>query len=142
MRDGARLPQSHQPDGQDDCNHEHGEWHDPRDAIEAGRGRRGQHSVAVLLHEALQDERVVVTARQASGQFVAHAIRVGAADVVALQQNLIAAAGAHQLMAKLVEAGVGVGAEEDDSQQRDECELSNTEFRVSNFEFHKTAISS
>ena len=67
LRNGARPPQAHQPDGQNDGNHEHSEGHDPGDAIEAGGGRRGQHGVAVFLHEALQDEGIVVTASQASG---------------------------------------------------------------------------
>jgi len=44
-------------------------------------------------------------------------------------------------MAQLVEARVGVSAEEDDSQQRDEGELGNSQFQVSSFEFqiHATA---
>ena len=126
LRDGARLPQSHQPDGQNDCNHEHREWHDPRDAIEAGRGRRGQHQCCRTSARSFAGRANRCRRARGRGQFVAHASRIGAADMVAFQQNLIAAADAHQLMAQLVEARVGVGAEEDDSQQRDERELGNT----------------
>jgi hypothetical protein len=61
--------------------------------------------------------------------------------MVALQQNLVATAGAHQLMTELVEARVGVGTEEDDSQQGDESELGDSQFQVSGFEFQSKALS-
>ena len=53
--------------------------------------------------------------------------------MVALQQNLIATASAHQLMAQLIEAGVGVGTEEQERQQGDESELGDTKFRSTQF---------
>ncbi len=67
-------------------------------------------------------------------------VGVSAADVIALQQNLIATAHAHQTVAELVEAGIGVGAQKGEGQQRDQQELgdakfSNAKFRVSSFEF-------
>ena len=55
--------------------------------------------------------------------------------MVAFQQDLIAAAGSHQAMAELVEAGVGVGAQEGDGQQRDQKKLGEAKFRVSSFKF-------
>jgi hypothetical protein len=38
-------------------------------------------------------------------------------------------------MAELVEAGVGVGAQEGDGQQRDQKKLGEAKFRVSSFKF-------
>ena len=111
------------------------ERHDPSHAIEAGRRGRGQHGVAVLLHEALQHQGIAVAALDAGNQLVAHALGVGAADMVAFQQNLVAAAHAHQAVSQFVEAGVAVGAEEGDGQQCDEQELGDAKFRVSSFEF-------
>ena len=137
LGDGARLPQAHQPHGQDYGERKDRERHDPRDAVEAGGGGRGQHGVAVLLHEALQDQRIAVAAREAGGKLIAHAVRVGAADVIAFQQNLIAAAHAHELMAQLVEARIGVSAQKDHGQQRNEDELRDAEFRVSNFKLQE-----
>jgi len=58
-----------------------------------------------LAAEGLFDQAVAVSAGQAGHEFVAHAVGVWAADVVALQQNLMAAADAHQLVAKFAEAG-------------------------------------
>jgi hypothetical protein len=55
--------------------------------------------------------------------------------VIAFQQNLIAAAHAHELMAQLVEARVSVGAQKDHGQQYDEDKLREAQFRVSSFEF-------
>ncbi len=73
-------------------------------------------------------------------QFVAHALGVGAADVVALQQNLIATAHAHQPVPELIEARVGIGAEEEHRQQRDQQELDDAKFRVPSFEFQVEAL--
>ena len=78
----------------------------------------------------------------AGHQLVAHAVGVLAADVIALQQNLVAAAHAHQLMAQLVEARVGVGAKEEHGERGEQRELRNAaeQFRVSSFEFHKISF--
>ncbi len=73
-------------------------------------------------------------------QLVAHAIGVRAADVIALQQHLVAAAHAHQLMAELVEARVGVGAHEQHGQQRDQRELRDAKFRFTSFEFRVSSF--
>jgi len=57
--------------------------------------------------------------------------------VIAFQQNLITAAHAHELMAQLVEACVGVGAQEDHRQQRNEDKLSDAQFRVASFKLQE-----
>jgi hypothetical protein len=76
-------------------------------------GGGGEDGGSVFLHERLLDQAVAVAAADGGHQFVAHAVGVGAADVVALQQNLVAAADAHHLMADFVEArGRVAGAEQ------------------------------
>ena len=104
-----------------------------------------QHHVAVLLHKTLQDQRIVVATLNAGDQFIAHALGIGAAHVVAFQQHLIAAAHAHQPMAQLVEARVGVGAQKQHGQHRDQQELGDaqfrdSEFRVSTYRFHQFRV--
>ncbi len=137
MRNSSRLPHPHQQYGERERAGKNRERHDPRDTIEARSGGRGQHGVAVLLHEALQDQGIAVAALDAGNQLIAHAFGIGAAYMVALQQNLIAAAHAHQAVAQFVKARVGVGAEKGDGQQRNEQDLGNAkfraEFRVSSF---------
>jgi hypothetical protein len=59
--------------------------------------------------------------------------------VIALQQNLIAAAHAHEAVSQFVEAGVAVSAQKDDGQQRDEQELGDAKFRVSSVKFQVEA---
>ena len=88
--------------------------HDPRGAIEAGRGRRSQYRGPVFLYEGLLDKAVAVSTSDGGHEFVAHAVGIRAADVVAFKQNLSAAADAHQLVAELVETSAGIaGAGED-----------------------------
>jgi len=61
----------------------------------------------------LLDQAVAVAAAEGGHQFVAHAIGIGAAHVIAFEKNLVAAANAHHLMAKFVEARGGIsGADE------------------------------
>ncbi len=95
---------------------------------------RGRHH---RLEEACLDR---FTALQAGGEFIAHAVGVGTTDMVALQKDLVAAAHAHELMAELVEARIGVSAEEHHAQHGDEqhlrdAQFSSSEFPVSSFEF-------
>ena len=53
-----------------------------------------------------------------------HAVGVGAADVVALEQDLAAAADAHELVADGVEARGGcAGAEHGDGENAEECDV-------------------
>ena len=64
------------------------------------------------MHEALLDQAVAVSAGDGSHEFVAHAVGSGAADVVAFQKNLFAAADAHHAMSDFVEAGGGISGAE------------------------------
>ena len=59
-------------------------------------------------HKGGKDRLVAVAPVDAGHQFLAHPIGVWAADVVALQQELVAAAAAHDLVAQLVEARAGI----------------------------------
>ncbi len=108
------------------------EGDDPGGAIEALVGGRGEHGGAVFLHEGLLDQAVAVAAGDGGHQFVAHAVGVGAADVVAFEQNLVAAADAHQLVAEIVEAGSGIaGADEGEDGEPEQATMeSAAEARV------------
>ncbi|MFZ0953869.1 MAG: hypothetical protein WAN17_16480, partial [Candidatus Sulfotelmatobacter sp.] len=53
-----------------------------------------------------------VSAGDCGHEFVAHAVGSGAADVVAFQKNLFAAADAHHAMADFVEARGGISSAE------------------------------
>jgi hypothetical protein len=65
------------------------------------------------LDERLQDGSVAVASVHSGHEFIPHARRIGAADVVAFEQNLVATADAHHLVAEAVNAGgVIPGAEE------------------------------
>jgi hypothetical protein len=58
----------------------------------------------------LFDQAVAVTAADGGHELVAHVVGVGTADVIAFEQDLIAAADAHHLMAEFVEAGGGIAS--------------------------------
>src|SRR5581483_18051 len=62
------------------------------------------HYRSVLLNEALQDQVVVVALIQTGHEFSPHAVRVGTADVVTLQQDLAAPAHAHHAVPEVVES--------------------------------------
>src|SRR5262249_54462241 len=91
--------------------------------VESGRGRRGQHCGPVFLHEGLQNEVVRVAAGERGLELIAHAVGVGAAHVVALQQDLTAAAGADHLVAELLEASVVARSHQQDSVESDHQQL-------------------
>ena len=95
----AQLDDDDQPEDQ------HKIRRDPGDAVESGLGGRGHHGSAIFLDERLQGEIVIVAAIHRGNQFRSHAVGIGASDVIAFQQNLVAAADAHHAMAKIVEAG-------------------------------------
>ena len=71
-------------------------------------GGGGEDRGSVFLHEGLFDQAVAVAAVDGGHQFVAHAVGVGAADVIAFEKNLVAAADAHHLVAEFVEARGGI----------------------------------
>ena len=86
------------------------ERHDPRHAIKTGGAGSGDNGRSVLLNEALQDQVVIITAAfiDRGLQLVAHFVGVGAADVIAFEQDLTASAGAHHAMTEVFEARIGV----------------------------------
>ena len=66
------------------------------------------------MHEALEDEVVVAAFIERGEKLVAHFVRGLAADVVAFEQDLSAAAGAHHAVAEVFESGVGVSGTKED----------------------------
>src|SRR5713101_9088429 len=87
-------------------------WHDPGNAVEAAGGRGGDYGRAVVLHEALHDEVVIVAAIQCGQQLIAHLVGRLAPDVIAFEQDLSASANAHHAMTELVAAGIVAGTHE------------------------------
>ena len=63
-------------------------------------GRRAQNFFAVLLHEILNDQVVGLALGDVRVQFLEHRAGRRAVDVIALRENLAAAAHAHQLRAQ------------------------------------------
>ena len=99
------------------------EWHDPGNAVEAAGGRGGDYGRAVVLHEALHDEVVIVAAIQCRDQLVPHFVGRRTPDVIAFEQDLSASANAHHAMTELVEAGIVAGTQEEKDRQDNEGEL-------------------
>src|SRR5205807_1389459 len=118
-RGGTLAPGAHDEDGGCQSQRECQEGHDPGHAVKTGGGGSSDHGRAIFLNKALENEVVVVSAIEGGHQFAAHAIRIGAAHVVALQKDLAAAAHAHHLVAKLPETSTVVsGAHERDEGNR------------------------
>jgi hypothetical protein len=71
----------------------------------------------------LQHQIVVVALINRRHQLVAHFVGVGAADVIALEKNLAASAGAHHAVAEIFKAGIGVARAQKEKQRRadDNC---------------------
>src|SRR5258708_23386434 len=80
------------------------EGQDVGGAVEALGSGSSENSGTVFLHEALLDQAVAVAARDGSHEFVPHAVGGRAADVIAFQKDLVAAADAHHLVADFSEA--------------------------------------
>src|SRR5215470_17250895 len=76
--------------------HRHDDGHQPGGAVEPFRGRLSENRGAVLLDEGLEREIVRLAARHALVEFAKHFVRITAANVIALAEDLIAAANAHQ----------------------------------------------
>src|SRR5207302_2274752 len=98
------------------------EWHDPGDATKSAGAGSCHDGGAVFLDERLQREVVIIAAIERRRQLVAHAVGILAAHVVALQQYLVAAADAHQVMAEIAKARVLIadphkGEQGDDNEQ-------------------------
>jgi len=112
---GTIFPGANDVDHDEDSGDERDERHDPRCAVEAAGCGGGEDRGSVFLDEGLLDEAVAVAAGDGGHEFVAHAVGVGTADVVAFEQDLAASADAHELMAELSEARARVaGAGEDE----------------------------
>src|SRR5579872_1411304 len=101
---GAIFPGANYKDDQAEADDQQDKGHDPGRAVEAFAGGSGEDGRPVFLHEGLFDEAVAIAAGDGGHEFVAHAVGVGAADVVAFEKNLVAAADAHELVAEFVEA--------------------------------------
>ncbi len=133
-------PRQHDEYGGQQPQHQRQKRHDPCHPVETGAGRSGQHRGTVFLHEVLQRQIIVLAAIETRHEFAAHAIRISAAHVVAFQQNLAAAADAHQPVAQTVEARSFVtGAEEGEHGQGEQRRLKNARHgigqRLHNFRF-------
>src|SRR5579875_1360427 len=99
----------------------------PGGVVEPAANRSGEHGRAVLVHEPVEDGTVACSRRHLGAQLVDHAIRIGAADVVAFQQDFSAAARAHQLVAERIEAGGGsAGTEHGERGDENDGELEDT----------------
>ncbi len=121
-RRGPILPRAHYEYYEGNAEGQCGEGHDPSHPIEAGCGGSGDHGRPVFLHEALQDEIVVIVAAfvERGLQLVAHLVGVRAADVIAFEQYLAASADAHHSMAEIFEArGIVAGAHENKYPERE-----------------------
>jgi hypothetical protein len=66
----------------------------------------------------LQDQIVAISARQGRREFAAHSIRISAADMVALEQHLVATTNAHHFVAKCAEASIFISG----SKEGEDCE--------------------
>src|SRR5207248_11650436 len=119
FKESPFSPHANDENNQAYANHDYQIRHDPRKPVEAAIGWDGEHGCPVIQNEPLQHAVVGFSAINCRHQFVAHSRRVTAANVIALEQNLIAAADTHHLMAKAVDAhGVIACAE----QQQHSCE--------------------
>ena len=122
----ARLPDTHQGHDAGHGKRKDHERHDPGNAVEAGGRWRREYCVAVLLNETLQHKIVTVTALDGGHKLLAHAIGVRAANVIALEEHLVAAAHAHERVAEAIEARIGVARTHG---CRDACEKRQAEKR-------------
>jgi hypothetical protein len=137
----ARLPDSYDPHRNASREGEDKKGHDPGDAIETAADGRGKDGGAVGTDEGREDKVVVVTALHGSGEFVAHLVGAGAADVIALEQELRTTAGAHHLVADVVEAGfVVAGAREKRDGQAEDEQLEKAGVHASSSPTHISAV--
>src|SRR5579859_5842911 len=89
------------------------ERRDPCDSVEAASGWRSKYGCPEFLYKCLQNPVVAIVALDRRHELVPHAVGVRTADVVTLQQYLVASADAHHAMTKIVEArAVPTGAEQ------------------------------
>ena len=129
----AKLPLPHQQHRAHNAQQQNCKRHNPCDAIKALRARRGQNGGAILLHKRLQDQIVVVALVDARNQLIAHALGSRAANVVALQQHLVAAATANHLVTEFIETRTRIGGtHREDHHHGKQSRLDNAQNRFRN----------
>jgi len=102
---------------------ESGEGHDPADQIEAFGGRLGDHFSAEFLNKGLEDQVVGFAGGDFGVELLEHGGGHGAADVIALDQNLFASAHTEEAMADgfgAVRLLGGGGEEDEEDGEKDE----------------------
>ncbi len=119
---GAALPEPDYGEGAGGGEDEDGEGDDPGYVVEAAAHGSGEDGGAVLGGEPLEDGFVGGSGGDLGVEFADHDGGVGAADVVALDQDLAAAAGADELVADAVVLGAG-GADHGDGDEAEEGDL-------------------
>src|SRR5262249_5667584 len=87
--------------------------HDPGNAIEALICGRSKHERPVRLNKKLNDPAIGIAAIHGSGELLLHAREIRAAEMVALEQDLIAATHADDLASETSHAGVVARAEKE-----------------------------
>src|SRR6266700_615793 len=86
--------------------------HEPCNAIKAAIRRRGEHERPIGLNKKLRDCTIRVAAVNSRVQFLLHARKIRTSQMIALEQNLIAAAHADDLMTDAVHTPGVVSSEE------------------------------
>jgi hypothetical protein len=113
------LPHPNDQNHQSDAEYESEIRHDPRQPIEAAMGGCKENDGAVGLNEPVDNRIIVVAAGNSRGQLAAHAIRVRAVDVVALEQNVITTADAHELVPQPIDScSIVARANEDENRRK------------------------
>src|ERR1019366_6180258 len=101
-RGRAHAPALHKDPGAEQAKDEQRGGHDPGDDVELREHGRGEGGGTVFVLEGGEDDVVRVAVVDGGAEFGEHAIGIGAADVVALDEDLGAAADAHQLVAEIL----------------------------------------
>ena len=101
------TPSSEQDNDARKAEKEDGEGDDPGDVVEASAKGSGEDARAVGGGEGVEDARIGGAGVDLGMQGGYEAGGVGAADVVALEQDFGAAAGTHEFVAELVKAAGG-----------------------------------
>src|ERR1700675_3645284 len=105
---GTLAPPTDHKENQEESDSEINGRHAPGHQAEAGVRRFGVNFCAEFLYESLRDGVFGITPREALVHFLEHGGRDGATNVIALRQNLIAAAHAHELAGDLMSAVGGL----------------------------------
>src|SRR5579859_459899 len=99
---GLRTPAAHDKEHAGDADEQDDGRHPPGEAVEAGEHGGGERDGAVLILRGAKDAGVIVALVDGRHELGAHLGRGGAIHVVALAEQLVAAAGTHDLVAELV----------------------------------------